>query len=74
MKDVEGFNGHKVIESLRTSETDRGTIDIKSVLERIKTMGYLGDINVGSVQYGVEITSSLEGMDFNFNNWFGHSN
>lgn len=65
----EGFNGHKVISLLRTSKTNSGTVDIKSILEWIKSKGYFGDINVGSVQYGVEITSSPGGMNFNFNDW-----
>ncbi|OKO84269.1 glycosyl hydrolase [Bradyrhizobium sp. NAS96.2] len=65
----EGFNGHKVISLLRTSKTNSGTVDIKSILQWIKSTGYFGDINVGSVQYGVEITSSPGGMNFNFNNW-----
>ncbi|WFU62870.1 glycoside hydrolase family 12 protein [Bradyrhizobium brasilense] len=65
----EGYNGHKVISLLRTSKTNSGTVDIKSILQWIKSKGYFGDINVGSVQYGVEITSSPGGMNFNFNNW-----
>ncbi|GLR90015.1 glycosyl hydrolase [Bradyrhizobium iriomotense] len=65
----EGFNGHKVISLLPTSKTNSGTVDIKSALEWIKSTGYFGDIKVGSVQYGVEITSSPGGMHFNFNNW-----
>ncbi|MDH6693973.1 hypothetical protein ABIF38_008703 [Bradyrhizobium japonicum] len=65
----EGFNGHKVISLLPTSKTNNGTVDIKSALEWIKSKGYFGDIKVGSVQYGVEITSSPGGMNFNFNNW-----
>ncbi|WP_258769185.1 GH12 family glycosyl hydrolase domain-containing protein [Bradyrhizobium arachidis] len=65
----EGYNGHKVISLLRTSKANSGTVDIKSALEWIKSTGYFGDIKVGSVQYGVEITSSPGGMHFNFNNW-----
>lgn len=65
----EGSDGHKVISLLRTSKTNSGTVDIKSILQWIKSKGYFGDINVGSVQYGVEITSSPGGKNFNFNNW-----
>lgn len=64
-----GSNGHNVISLLCTSKSDSGTVDIKSILEWLKAKGYFGDIHVGSVQYGVEITSSPEGMNFNFNNW-----
>nr|WP_197727461.1 insulinase family protein [Rhizobium ruizarguesonis] len=65
----EGPDGHKVISLLRTSKTNSGTVDIKSILQWIKSKGYFGDIKVGSVQYGVEITSSPGGKNFNFNNW-----
>ncbi|MEY9323220.1 glycoside hydrolase family 12 protein [Sinorhizobium fredii] len=65
----EGPDGHKVISLLRTSKTNSGTVDIKSILQWIKSKGYFGDIEVGSVQYGVEITSSPGGKNFNFNNW-----
>nr|WP_166349172.1 glycosyl hydrolase [Bradyrhizobium barranii] len=65
----QGENHHKVISFLRTSKTNSGTVDIKSVLQWIKSKGYFGEINVGNVQYGVEITSSPGGMNFNFNNW-----
>ncbi|MGR9285866.1 glycoside hydrolase family 12 protein [Rhizobium johnstonii] len=64
-----GSNGHNVISLLCTSKSDSGTVDIKGILEWLKSKGYFGDIHVGSVQYGVEITSSPEGMNFNFNNW-----
>ncbi|WP_081159901.1 GH12 family glycosyl hydrolase domain-containing protein [Ensifer aridi] len=64
----EGYNGHKVISLLLTSKTNNGTVDIKSILNWLKSKGHLGDINVGSVQYGVEITSSPGGKNFNFNN------
>ncbi|WP_229179729.1 MULTISPECIES: hypothetical protein [Bradyrhizobium] len=65
----EGFNGHKVISLLHTSKTNSGTVDIESILQWIKSKSYFGDINVGGVQYGVEITSSPGGMNFNFNDW-----
>ncbi|WP_245456665.1 GH12 family glycosyl hydrolase domain-containing protein [Rhizobium hidalgonense] len=56
-----GSNGHNVISLLCTSKSDSGTVDIKSILEWLKSKGYFGDIHVGSVQYGVEITSSPKG-------------
>ena len=65
----EGENRHKVISFLRTSKTNSGTVDIKSVLLWIKSKGYFGEINVGNVQYGVEITSSPGGVNFHFSNW-----
>ncbi|WP_283806319.1 IS3 family transposase [Bradyrhizobium sp. DOA1] len=65
----EGWNKHKVISFLRTSKTNSETVDIKSILQWIKSKGYFGDIAVGSVQYGVEITSSPGGQSFDVNHW-----
>jgi len=65
----EGNNGHNVISLVPTSKSNSGTVDIKGILEWIKSKGYFGDINVGSVHYGVEITSSPGGMNFKFNDW-----
>ncbi|WP_245458363.1 GH12 family glycosyl hydrolase domain-containing protein, partial [Rhizobium leguminosarum] len=48
-----GSNGHNVISLLCTSKSDSGTVDIKGILEWLKSKGYFGDIHVGSVQYGV---------------------
>ncbi|PJR09252.1 glycosyl hydrolase [Sinorhizobium meliloti] len=64
----EGYNGQKVISLLLTSKTNNGTVDIKSILDWLKSKGHFGDINVDSVQYGVEITSSPGGKTFNFKN------
>ncbi|WP_439373134.1 glycosyl hydrolase [Bradyrhizobium sp. DASA03120] len=65
----EGWNNHKVISFLRTSKTNSETVDIKSILQWIRSKGYFGDITVGSVQYGVEITSSPGGVRFDVNHW-----
>ncbi|MEY9593121.1 hypothetical protein ABIA06_005412 [Bradyrhizobium yuanmingense] len=65
----EGWNNHKVISFLRTSKVNTETVDIKSILQWIKSRGYFGDIVVGSVQYGVEITSSPGGLNFDVNHW-----
>ncbi|MDX8541694.1 glycosyl hydrolase [Mesorhizobium abyssinicae] len=64
----EGSNGQRVISLVRTSKINSGTVDIKGVLEWLKSKGYFGDINVGSIQYGVEITGSPGGANFNFKN------
>ncbi|CDX17474.1 Glycosyl hydrolase [Mesorhizobium sp. ORS 3324] len=64
----EGSNGQRVISLVRTSKTDSGTVDIKAVLEWLKSKGCFGDISVGSIQYGVEITGSPGGANFNFKN------
>ncbi|MDA9464798.1 glycosyl hydrolase [Bradyrhizobium sp. CCBAU 53415] len=65
----EGWNNHKVISFLRTSKANAETVDIKSILLWIRSKGYFGDIVVGSVQYGVEITSAPGGLNFDVNHW-----
>ncbi|MDA9421092.1 glycosyl hydrolase [Bradyrhizobium sp. CCBAU 53380] len=65
----EGWNNHKVISFLRTSKTNSETVDIKSILQWTRSKGYFSDIVVGSVQYGIEITSSPGGQHFDVNHW-----
>lgn len=54
----EGNVGHPVISLLRTTKTNNATTDLKAVLNWIKSIGYFGNITVGQVQYGVEVTST----------------
>jgi hypothetical protein len=54
----EGNVGHPVISLLRTTKTNNTTTDLKAVLNWIKGIGYFGNITVGQVQYGVEVTST----------------
>ena len=41
-----------------------GELDIKVLMEWIRTQGWFGDVTVGEVQFGWEITSSFGGLDF----------
>ncbi|MGW0519610.1 glycoside hydrolase family 12 protein [Crossiella sp. NPDC003009] len=65
-----GSNGHNAVFSfLRTSNTSAGTVDIKAVLDWIRGRGWYGDVTVGEVQFGYEITSSNGGMNFTTNSY-----
>jgi len=64
-----GSNGsNQVYSFVRTSNTSSGTVDIKAICNWIKSRGWFGDVTVGNVQFGYEITSSSGGKDFVTNN------
>lgn len=63
-----GSNGsNEVFSFVRTSNTSSGTVDILAVLNWIRTSGWYGDVLVGDVQFGYEITSSAGGLNFTTN-------
>lgn len=60
-----GSNGsNQVYSFLRTGNTNAGTIDIRAVVTWIRNRGWFGDVTIGDVQLGYEITSSAGGRDF----------
>jgi hypothetical protein len=60
-----GNNGSiNVMSFLRTSNTNSGTVDIKAIVNWIRARGWFGDVTIGNVQFGYEITSSNGGRDF----------
>jgi hypothetical protein len=60
-----GSNGsNQVISLVRTANTSSGTVDIRAILNWIRSKGWIGDITIGNVQFGFEITSSSGGKDF----------
>ena len=64
-----GNNGaNEVYTFVRTSKSSSGTVDIKAILNWIKTTPkWFGDVTVGQVQFGYEITSSYNsGSGYNF--------
>ena len=64
-----GSNGHNAVYSfVRTNNTWSGTVDIKAICNWIKNRGWFGDVTIGNVQFGYEITSSPGGKDFVTNN------
>ena len=65
-----GSNGANAVFSfIRTSNTNSGSVDIKAVLNWIRTQGWMGDATVGEVQFGFEITSSSGGLNFTSNSY-----
>ncbi len=65
----EGNVGHQVISLLRTSKTNNTTTNILAVLQWIKSIGYFGNITVGQVQYGVEVTSTSGSETWTMSNY-----
>ena len=65
-----GHNGGNYVYSfLRTSKTNSGTIDVKAIMNWVKARGWFGNVTVGDVQFGYEITSSSGGLNFNTNSF-----
>ncbi|MGW5353503.1 glycoside hydrolase family 12 protein [Streptomyces sp. NPDC004031] len=67
----QGSNGANAVYSfVRTSNTSSSTVDVLAVLNWIKnTKKWFGDITLGNVQFGYEITSSSGGLDFTTNSF-----
>ncbi|MCA2213129.1 GH12 family glycosyl hydrolase domain-containing protein [Jidongwangia harbinensis] len=60
-----GSNGaNQVYSFVRTGNTSTGTVDIRAVVQWIRARGWFGDVTIGDVQLGYEITSAAGGRDF----------
>ncbi|GIE83165.1 hypothetical protein Aph02nite_91150 [Actinoplanes philippinensis] len=65
-----GSNGaNQVFSFVRTSNTSAGTVDIRAVLNWIRSRGWYGDVTLSTIQFGYEITSSSGGKDFVTNSY-----
>jgi len=69
-----GNNGsNNVYSFLRTSNTSSATVDVKAIQTWIKNKGWFGNITLGNVQFGFEITSSYGtnggGLNFTCNSY-----
>ncbi|WP_329416555.1 hypothetical protein OG802_33350 [Streptomyces sp. NBC_00704] len=66
-----GSNGNNAVFSfVRTSNTSSGTVDILAVMNWIKnTKRWIGDVTLGDVQFGYEITSASGGLNFTTNSF-----
>ncbi len=65
-----GSNGRNAVYSfVRTSSTSSGTVDIRAVARWVKDRGWFGDVTIGKVQFGYEITSSSGGRNFTTNSF-----
>lgn len=65
-----GSNGSNAVFSfVRTSNTNAGTVDVLAVLNWIKARGWFGNVTLGEVQFGFEITSASGGLNFTSNSY-----
>jgi hypothetical protein len=65
-----GTNGNNMVFSLlRTSKTNNTTVDVLAIMRYLQNLGWMGNVTVGDVQYGFEITSSSGGMNFGAQNF-----
>ncbi|MFG1710524.1 hypothetical protein ACFLIM_45895 [Nonomuraea sp. M3C6] len=65
-----GSNGsNQVFSFVRTGNTNSGTVDVRAVLNWLRGNGWMGDVTLGDVQFGYEITSASGGLDFTTNNF-----
>ncbi|HEX5125613.1 MAG TPA: hypothetical protein VFW00_02640, partial [Rhodocyclaceae bacterium] len=70
-----GSNGSNAVFSfLRTSKTNSATVDVKAIFNWIKSQGWFGDITMGNLQYGFEITSTSGSETFTVNSYSVTSN
>jgi hypothetical protein len=58
-----------VFSFIRTSYTNSPNVDILAILRYLQNMGWMGNVTVGDVQFGFEITSSAGGMNFGARNF-----
>jgi hypothetical protein len=60
-----GSNGSNAVFSfVRTSTTNAGTIDVLAVLNWLRTQGWWGDVTVGEVQFGFELSGTAGQSNF----------
>lgn len=65
-----GSNGaNQVFSFVRHGNTSAATVDVLAVLNWIRSRGWFGDVTVGEVQFGFEITSSNGGLTFTSNSY-----
>jgi Glycosyl hydrolase family 12 len=65
-----GSNGANAVFSfVRTGNTSSGTVDILAILRWIQSKGWYGNVTLGNVQFGYEITSSSGGLNFTTNSY-----
>jgi Glycosyl hydrolase family 12 len=66
-----GSNGSNAVYSfVRTSNTSSGTVDILAIMNYLRnTKGWIGNVTLGNVQFGYEITSSSGGLTFTTNSF-----
>jgi glycosyl hydrolase family 12 len=65
-----GSNGsNKVFSFVRQGNISSGSVDVLAVLRWIEAKGWFGNVTLGQVQFGFEITSSSGGLNFVTNSY-----
>ncbi|GAA1805962.1 hypothetical protein GCM10009682_29760 [Luedemannella flava] len=65
-----GNNGANAVFSfLRTSNTNSGTVDIRAINNWLRTQGWWGDVTLGEVQFGFEISGTNGSAAFTDNSY-----
>jgi hypothetical protein len=65
-----GSNGaNQVFSFVRRGNTSSGTVNVLAVLQWIRSRGWFGNVTLGNVQFGFEITSSSGGLNFMSNSY-----
>jgi hypothetical protein len=60
-----GSNGsNQVFSFIRTSNSSSGTIDVRAVLNWLRTNNWWGDVTVGEIQFGFELTGTAGQSNF----------
>jgi hypothetical protein len=54
---------------IRTSQTSNATIDVLSVLNWLRTNGWYGDVTVGDIQFGFELSGTAGQSAFTCNSF-----
>jgi hypothetical protein len=71
----QGTNGSNLVYTFtRTSNTTSGTVDVRAILKWIENEGWMGNVTLGNVEFGYEITSSSGGLNFDTNSYSVTSN
>jgi hypothetical protein len=65
-----GSNGsNQVFSFVKQGSTTAASVDILAVLNWLRSVGWFGDVTLGQVQFGFEITSSSGGLNFVTNSY-----
>ncbi|WP_432973449.1 cellulose binding domain-containing protein [Dactylosporangium sp. CA-233914] len=65
-----GSNGANAVFSfVRTSSTNSGSVDVLAVMNWLRTNGWWGDVTVGQIQFGFELSGTAGKSNFVCNNF-----
>jgi hypothetical protein len=70
-----GSNGSNAVFSfVRTSATNSGTVDVLAVMNWLRSQGWWGDVTVGDIQFGFELSGTAGQSSFVCNSFSINSN